>query len=267
MIFDIRTTPLARKTLENITGIPHYIWLENLYKESDFGSPDDFVEDIIRQYAHGNLPASYYDFDFVYSHITTSANGCKSLRTHGILDLKSTYACEDSELRQFLDEHNIYINLETAQLYCENKEFNISFGPCPNNHDSYEYKCWSVGRKFYYDYCTCGFLSVWTCSPYSGLVHQRPEILLDIDELLDLDLSHEWTVTHKPYEVVAKVSGKDIIYFGDKNHSDQETVMACIMKAYFTAFSGNYEEILLIKNGIQIPSENILEIKPLSFWD
>ena len=36
--------------------------------------------------------------------------------------------------------------------------------------------------------------------------------------------------------------------------------------AYDTAFGEPFEHVLLMKNGVQIPPTDIIEIKPLSFW-
>lgn len=37
-------------------------------------------------------------------------------------------------------------------------------------------------------------------------------------------------------------------------------------KAYTTAFGAPSEEILLLKNGVQIPPDRIIDISPLSCW-
>ena len=107
---------------------------------------------------------------------------------------------------------------------------------------------------------------MWERSPYGGQVHQRPEILLDIDNLLGLNLSHEWRSTHDPYEIVAKVSGEKIVYDGDDNQNEKDKVLYYLTKAYLTAFGEPSEEIILIKNHIQIPPKDILEINPMVHW-
>ena len=97
-------------------------------------------------------------------------------------------------------------------------------------------------------------------------MHLRPEILSDIDELLQTHLSEKWRRTHEPFEVLAKVSGQNICYFSDDEDLDEEKVMAYLVKAYNAAFNGLSEEVLLMKNGVQIPPEDILDIKPLTCW-
>lgn len=107
---------------------------------------------------------------------------------------------------------------------------------------------------------------MWERSPYWGEVHRRPEIPSDIDDLLNTHLSDEWERTHEPFEVVAKVDRHEICYFSDDDQSDEEKVMAYVVMAYNAALNGLSEEILLMKNGVQIPPEDILEIKPLACW-
>ncbi len=164
-----------------------------------------------------------------------------------------------------MEKHDIYIDLDERILtYC-GKAFDITFGAYPRR-DTEAYNCWSIGRKFYYDYTTCGFLSVWDRSPYGGQFHRRPEILMDIDNLLRLNLSHEWIATHDPYEIVAKVSGEKIIYDSDDDQSDEDKVLNYLTKAYHTAFNEPSETLLLIKNHIQIPPKDILKITPMGYW-
>lgn len=263
-IYDIRTNEYAQCTLSNLTSVPISVWKQYIDHENEYKYIDDLVLDVIEH--HGYMPNNYRDFDYTYFHVTTSSTECASFWNHGILDLKRSYECDDSELKIFLEKHNIYIDLDEQTLTHQGRKFDISFGPCPRRNTE-DYRCWSVGRKFYYDYATCGFLSVWDRSPYGGRVHQRPEILLDIDNLLRTNLSQEWASTHKPYEVVATVSGEKIIYDGDDDQSEEDKVLNYLTKAYFTAFQEPTEEILLIKNHVQIPPSDIIEIKPMACWN
>lgn len=263
MTYDIRTTEYAQHTLANLTDVLFQIWKQYLDYEYKYKYLDDLVADVIN--THGYLPRSYKEFEFVYFHVTTSANRCASFWKHGILDLRQSYLCHDSELRAFLEKHGIYINVGERVLIYNGKEFDITFGDCPRQ-DTEAYKRWAIGRKFYYDYTTCGFLSVWDRSPYGGQVHRRPEILMNIDNLLGLNLSQVWASTHDSYEIVAKASGEKIVYDSDDNQSEEDKVLNYLTKAYLTAFGEPSENILLIKNHIQIPSIDILEINPMEHW-
>ena len=263
MIYDIRTSEKALQTLINLTGVPISIWQNYIYREQEYEYIDDLVADVINSY--GYWPKSYKDFEFICFHVTTSANRCESFRKYGILDLQESYTCNESELRLFLENHGIYIDLDESILTYQGKEFDISYDLYTSRRKE-QYNCRAIGRKFYYDYTICGFLSVWERSPYGGQVHRRPEILMNIDNLLGLNLSQEWALTHSPYEIIAKVNGTEIVYDGDEDESDTEKVLHYLTKAYLAAFGDTTEVVLLMKNHVQIPTSDILQIKPLTHW-
>ena len=89
---------------------------------------------------------------------------------------------------------------------------------------------------------------------------------MDIDNLLGLNLSREWQRTCVPFEVVAKVSGENIVYPYDDNDSEEDKVLCYLAKAFNNIFGEPHEEVVLLKNGIQVPPQDILEIKPLECW-
>ncbi len=263
MTYDIRTAENARWTLTTLTGVPLSVWQQYSHYEDEYEYANDFVADVITSY--GNLPNSYQDFTFCYFHVTTSANECASFRKNGILDLKQSYLCCDSELRIFLKHHDIDISLSKQILTYRGQEFNIAFGASPIQ-DAEVDKRWLVARKFFSDYTTCGFLSIDERLPYGGQVHRRPEILLDIDVLLNLDLSKEWQSTHRAYEIVAKISGENIICDFDAHLSDKDKVLHYLTYAYHTAFGRPSEHVVLMQNNVQIPPLDILEINPFVHW-
>ncbi|MBF4692233.1 hypothetical protein [Fusibacter ferrireducens] len=57
-----------------------------------------------------------------------------------------------------------------------------------------------------------------------------------------------------------------IIYDSDDDQSDEDKVLNYLPKAYWTDFGKPSENVLLIKNNIQIPPNNILEINHLGYW-
>lgn len=264
-IYDIRTSESALRTLVNFTGVVPPIWEKYIRLRNNYRYDEDLVEDVITK--HGHMPPNYKEWLFTYFHVTTSANKCKTFETHGILDLKNAYACSDSELREFLDSKGIIIDIDNCFLKYRGRDYSIAFGNTPPRYDSKAYYCWSIGRKFYYDFTTCGFLSVWDESPYGGYVHYRPEILSDIDNLLNLTLSQEWHLSHEAYEIVAMVQGSEIVYDGDDDQSDKDMILNYLTKAYNTAFGVPLEEVLLLKNNVQVPPQSIVEITPLRHWN
>ena len=263
-LYDIRTSANALCTLVNFTGVVPPIWEKYISRQHEFQNDEDLIEYVVNRY--GQFPDEYENWMFIYFHITTSANNCASFNRHGILDLRESYECPDSELRQFLDNKGISINIQEHILRYKGKSYNISYDIPMPPMGTKAYACWSIGRKFYYDFTTCGFLSIWERSEYGGYVHQRPEILYNIDELLGLDLSHEWYATHDPYEIVAAIKGSDILYDGFDNSSSKMKILYYLTKAYNTAFGEPFEEIILMKNHVQVPPNHILEINPVTYW-
>ena len=263
--YDIRSSVKACKTLEELSKVDISTWKKYVGHEKEYEYIDDLVEDVIRK--HGRLPKSYLDFDFIYFHVTTSANKCAAIKKYGILDLKKAYLCKESEIRIFLDQHGVLLDLDKSLLTFNGKSYDISFNSerCPTT-GTQEYLCWSIGRKFYFDYTTCGFLSISERSPYGGQVHRRPEILWDINNLLRLNLTEKWERSHFPYEITAHVKGSDIVFDGNEEQSDKDKVLMYLTMAYDTAFGNSFEHVLLMKNGVQIPPTSIIGIKPFSCW-
>ena len=127
-----------------------------------------------------------------------------------------------------------------------------------------EYAAWLVGRKLYYDYGICGFLSYGNTA-YGGYVHRRPELLMNIDRLLKTDLADKWEDTHQPYEVIAHIGAKMIVRDGDAHCDDQRKEMDYLMKAYWCALSDN-ENIVLLRSEVEVPPENIWKVHPFEAW-
>lgn len=263
-VYDIRTSEYARCTLVNFTGVDLFIWEKYIQFREHYGYDEELVADVIAK--HGKMPARYEEWLFTYFHVTTSANKCKSFMTHGILDLKNAYSCPDSELREFLNGKGILIDIDNCLLKYRDYEYSITYGSTPPRLDSKAYACWSIGRRFYYDFTICGFLSVWEESAYGGNVHYRPEILDDIDNLLNLSLAQEWHLSHEAYEIVAMIPGSDIVCDSDDDQSEKDKILNYLTKAYNTAFGSPVEEVLLLKNNVQVLPQRIVEITPLRCW-
>ena len=262
MIYDIRTPQSAQKTLFDATGIPFYTW--NLIEKKPDEYDDDYVEMVIKE--KGKHLIQFRDFEIVFMHITTSAENCQSILQHGLLDLQQSYSNTDSELRRFLDSYDIKIDLDSSSLKYKGKTYDITYtyGKKGWNLTDKEEACWLIGRKFYYDYCVCGFLSV-RDTPYGGYVHRRPEILYNIDELLGLDISRQWEETHKTFAINAIITSDKIVV--DEDRSDYERTIDYLTKAYYIATGAPSEEIVLLKNGENVLPDKIIGIKEFEDWN
>lgn len=264
MIYDIRTKEKAIMTIEDITGIPWYEWVKNTNRLRDYYYEDEFI-DIILQEHNARLP-DFNQVSFVFSHITTSSNACDSIKTSGLLDLCDTYRNSQSELRRFLDSHNIFIDIDRGILKYYDKEYDVSFNrnaPSPRSN-TIEERAWCIGRKLYFDFTICGFLSINPDNPYGGNVHLVPEIIWDVDNLLKIELREDWIKETRAYEVVARVEGDNVVI--DAEGSDREQMISYILNAYHQAWEYESENIILLKNNVSIPSRDILEVNEFNLW-
>ena len=260
LVFDIRTSEKALESLTNITQVPLSKWEEARRNISKYECPEDFVEDTVL--TNGYLPKNHRSFVFTFSHITTSANECSSYKKHGLLDLRQSYLCPDSELRVFLDQHNILINVDEKVLSYNGKKHDITYsrGFATNLSEDYRRQ---VAFRFFKDSGVCGYLSMDPRSTYPGDVHLRPEILKNIDGLLGLSLSEEWKASRIPYEVTAIATGEKIEIFASEK-SDKEIVVDFLTNAYNNAFGAISEKRLQLKSQIQVVPADIINIQPLT---
>ena len=90
------------------------------------GSSD--TDSFILKEKNVTLP-SFYELELVFSHITTSANGCIDIRKHGLI----THACQnnETELGAFLYENGVSIDLSRRELHYVDKIFDVSYDRCP----------------------------------------------------------------------------------------------------------------------------------------
>lgn len=268
MLFDIRTEDKAAKTLERLTGVSAKHWKEekdNYVNRFDFSDLDKDIENIIQKY-NGYMP-KLSEIEVVVTHITTSSKECKSIRENGIVDLKKAYENQDSELRQFLEQRGLEIQLDNCLLKYDGRYYDISIDKrCPLNHDSDEYWAWSVGHKFYFDFAVCGFKSLNNRDVYAGFVHRRPEILMDIDKLLGTHFENEWFENHKPYEVVFSIPESETIYRGEESDGEYERVLYYLYDAFICLILGPDTNEIVSKNGVEVKPSQILECNIFTKW-
>ena len=79
------------------------------------------------------------------------------------------------------------------------------------------------------------------------MVHYRPEILMNIDNLLNTKLSQQWAKTHKLYEIIARVSGENIVFDGYDETSEKEKVIRYLTLAYYTVLANPLKKCFFLK--------------------
>ncbi len=264
MRFDIRNQQLAQETLYRITSVPYPKWKEETDSNYNrFEYVEDFLENVIEK--HGRINCSYDQLEFVFSHLTSSANECKSIRECGLQDLSDVCAFEHSELIEFLLCYGIEISPESALLRYGGREYDISVGRFSPLDSEEVQKCKRIGYRLYSDYCVCGFLSIDPNRPYLTRVDKQPEILIDIGDLIGKALDQKWAFTHQSYEVVAKVDSIKV-RCDSEQPTDKGKLLCYLSYAFWNALGDQDERLLLCQDGITIPCEDILEIRPFSLW-
>ncbi len=267
MLYDIRNEAQAAKTLECLTGVIETHWIEEKLKNRtriNYTNVEKDIERIIIK-NRGNFP-KLEDIELVVTHITTSGNGCKAILDKGLVDLVKAYKYSESELRHFLDKHGVEIDIDSNWLIYKDQCYDISYGRCPIDHESKEYAAWSVGRKFHFDFTVCGFLSLNENDVYGGWVHKRPEILADIDELLETTLQKQWQDRHRAYEIVFKVPLLNTAYNGWDSDTEYEMIMEYLVDAYMCISTGPNTKEILCQNGLEIGADQILECNKFELW-
>lgn len=264
MNYDIASKESALESLKTLTGLDSDFWIKNSIETPNI-EIDDLIEKI--QSAKGVIP-NLENIDCIFYHITTSCNGCKSITNDGLNNLETTYKNENSELRQFLDKHNIMIRWDYQCLTHNENYFSIEFekgGEVPLDHNGIEYYGWLIGRKLYWDKGICGFYHISKNDPYLTGIHKHPEIIADIERLLKIGLIKEWDKKSKPYVVTSKVNALNIER--ESYITNNEMVKKLIFKAFDVFCGCDDNKILLCRTDINLSKKDILGVEELHEWN
>ena len=260
MLYDIRTIERAKRTLERITNIPFSVWEE---EPQIIHNTDEHILHVINKHHEKLVPFNTYKL--VFDHLTSSSNCCESIRQYGLQELPDVYANDQSELRIFLDKHGIKIFIDESVLLYGNKKFDISYRVSSLFLSDDEKAASRIGYRLYKDKCICGFLSLEKARPYMTRVDEKPEILLDISELINLNIADEWKYTHKKYVITSIIDSSCIIPDCDRGTPESQITLNYAALAFWNCFEEN-ERVLLCKDGICIPPTDIIDVRPFSVW-
>lgn len=260
ILYDIRTTENAKRTLERITNIPFSVWEKEPQKISN---TDEHILYVTNKF-HGKI-VPFSSYELVFDHLTSSSNGCQSIKQYGLQELPDVYKNTQSELRIFLDKHGIKIFIDEAILSYGSKKFDITYKGSSLFLSDEEKAASRIGYRLYKDKCVCGFLSLEKKRPYMTRVDEKPEILLDIGELIKMDIAEEWKYTHEKYVITSIVDSSCIIPDCDRGTPESQITINYTVLAFWNCFEEN-ERILLCKDGTSILPYNIIGVRPFSVW-
>lgn len=264
LVVDIREKPFAFQTLSSFSGLD----IVSIRKRIESFSGRNGTEISAFLESFSNIPSNVDDTDFMFTHITSSADQCKSIRNYGLLNLTAAYRNTSTELRLFLDAHDIDIRIEYQCIKYKNNYYSIEYDShdCPPEWETEEYNGWLVGRKFALDPGVCGFLVYDTSHPYLGGVHECPEILRDLDRLLGTALAEEWKKTSHPYAITCRVPGP-FIEINQNGQDIHEAMLRYLENAIWVAIAGpTFEETVQCWQNTIVRPEMIIKIEPFKEW-
>lgn len=228
------------------------------------------TNEIYKKHFSGLKYNNINEIRLVLNHITTSGDGCKDIKKHGLMNLKDLLKFENSL---------------TKELLGAGFEFDIDNGIIKYKGNKYKLigedlkeGIRKVSNKIYDDNMICGFLgNVNTpsmicrgCYPFS----RYPEFYKDLDRVFHFMGSSEFNhIDRDLYVVEYTVNIKDIPagkfceeteIFNDKKYEDSVSKhlinKAIIAYRYYSEYNSDYDLDLLIyvlKENINIRKENI----------
>ena len=256
MNYDISTIENCYKTMEEMTGFHYWEDMFKIYAYQYIDEPERMKNEIMDSKNIRIKDFELESVDFILLHVTTSANQCKEIRENGLHNLVWSYE-HDTELRRFFDEHNVRINIAEKIISVDGVEhemsenINISGG---------------VGYKFYKDPGICGCFQLNKNYPYGGNVHERPEIIHNVNKLVKgKNLDYIWAVSHKPYIIKFKVPyNKMNIILSETTDSKKDRIIRELFnKAFYTVFYNDFDsnKMGILKNGEYVPASDIISIE------
>lgn len=256
MDYDISTIENCYQTMQRMTDFPYWEDIFKIYAYQYIDEPDRMRKEIMESKNIQIKDIDTKDINFILLHVTTSADKCNGIRKNGLHDLIWTYE-HDTELRRFLDENNIYINIEKKIISVDGTEYDL-----PNNI----YESGGVGYKLFGDPYVCGCFQWEKNSPYGGQVHVRAEIIYNINKLVKgKNLEYEWFKTHKPYTIKFTVPYEKMMIALNTSMKDKKEAILQTMFAYafntvfYHRFSSDY--IGILNYGEYVPAKDIISIE------
>lgn len=137
-------------------------------------------------------------------HVVGALDECKEIKNKGIMNLQDVLR-GDTIFSRKLYEIGIVFDIENKILISNGKKFNIDYDNYKESHFLYgiDSKLKSIAHRIYYDYCVNGFLLNDDVLNYGTDIHERPEFLMTLAELLPevRELEEYWRNHSKSYIV------------------------------------------------------------------
>lgn len=271
IIFDLSTYETTIEFLSSLIGVKE----KEIINFMKLNTADYNTKHFIEKFNINLESLQLQDVEAVILHVTTNNDKNNSIKKYGLLNLQQCLTM-DTPLKNYLKRKRILFDISNHIMLVNNKSIDIFF--CEDEylpHGSNKEKIHSVYNKIYKDHQITGFF----CSPdplaYLGGVSRRPEILGDINNILENELLEiEWEDNTKHYIIKFRVTLDKLQYFNfykskdyyiedmlDKKKIKYELIDMALRVVWNYYYHKTLPEIYAyLKPEVIVPYENIVSI-------
>ncbi|NRD78565.1 hypothetical protein HPT25_14470 [Bacillus sp. BRMEA1] len=142
-----------------------------------------------------------YEICLTSLHVTTDKDNCSSVKRYGLLNLQQALI-NDTPLRSYLEDFDVFIEIDKKQIQFRDKVFDIS----KEYNGIHEPIDWII-YKLYRDFQLNSFFYSDNVLKYGGGIRRRPEFLYNLAEFLrHPNIEYEWVKDICCYVIKYKAS-------------------------------------------------------------
>lgn len=215
-------------------------------------------------------------------HIVGSLDECREIKEKGLMNLQKVLS-EDTTLKRLLERAGVTFDIQNKLLYCNENSYDIDYEKYRGQHflTGIDEKLDCVAHRVYYDFCVNGFMANDNVYNYGTNIHERPEFLMTLGELLPQAQKVEvvWRNRAKSYRVdfYATVNQvhrfnfeldeyRDLPYEGWFELDDEMKLKKWMLShAIDRAHDDLSMTILYVKDDVVIPANQIISISELYY--
>lgn len=218
--------------------------------------------------------------ELVAIHVTSNDDNCRSLKKHGLRNLKLVLSGK-TEMSRFLSAEQIQFDIERKQMFIQGKEYNIDYQKYLNmaHKSKEEDRLERIAHKIYFDYQVNGFFFNSNIFSYGTSIDKHPEFLYTLSEFnkATKGIDEKWDKLNQGYVIKYKSYVSDFEYYSfyesmeeylEDSYSNWIKLRYWLVsKAVSCCFSDLASEVFAyMKAGIIIEPERILECIPVEEW-
>lgn len=275
MVFDLRTCDSAYDFVLEFMGMTSREFFQNYYVDSN----KDF-EDFWGNNNPRIKKANISDLRIMGFHVLGSLDDCEEIKTKGLWNLQKVLG-NDTMLSRMLKKEGIIFNISDKLLYCGKTKYDIDYDHYKNKEFLTETEIIldTISHRVFYDYCINGFLVCDNIFDYGTQIHERPEFLMRLSELLPgaQKIEEYWKAHSISYKVNFYVTVDQVQRFNfeldEQNdppydgwfYLDEEMKIKkwLLNHAINRAYDELHQEYLYLKDSVIVPSEQIMSYEKI----